>query len=218
MKKVAVGYYRVSTGKQGITGLGLDAQQSMVRSWASANGYELTNEFIEVKSGIKNSSKRPELNKALQTSKRTKCALIVAKLDRIGRKSSFIHELIDHKVNFIALDMPNPGGVMSSMTKAMIRQMGVFAELERDMASERTTAALQSLKSRGVVLGVHTHQSPDMNAAARRNIATANVRWATVIPIIMKSHKDGNGIREIARELNMIPMQVSRIIKRNAVG
>jgi len=217
MKKLAVGYYRVSTGKQGITGLGLDAQQLMVRNWASTNGYELTDEFIEVKSGIKSSSKRPELKKALDASKRNKCALIVAKLDRIGRKSAFIHDLIDHRVNFVALDMPNPGGVMSSMTKAMIRQMGVFAELERDMASDRTKAALQSLKSRGVLLGVHTHKNPDFCRQARKNVATALDRWADAAPTIMKLKQDGLSIRAIAANVDLHATQVVRIIKRSTV-
>ena len=221
-QKRAVAYYRVSTGKQGITGLGLDAQQSMVRAWALANGYELIREFIEVKTGSKGtyntSSRRPELHKALQSSKLDKCALIVAKLDRIGRKSLFINELIEYKVNFIALDMPNPGGVMSSATKAMIRTLGAMAEYERDMASERTKAALKSLKERGLPLGVHTHINPDFNRQAIANKVAANVRWANIIPSVMMLQHDGLSIRAIATNLNLHATQVARIIKRNPVA
>gem|GEM_PF-3892601 len=195
--------------------MGLDAQQSVVRAWASASGYELIQELNEVKSGSKGSSKRPQLNKALQISKTDKCALIVAKLDRIGRKSLFINELIEHKVNFIALDMPNPGGVMSSATKAMIRTLASFAEYERDMASERTKAALQSLRERGLPLGVHTHINPNFNRLAQTNVAVALDRWKDVTPNVLQLHSEGKNLSVIARELKLFPMQVSRIIKRN---
>jgi len=93
-----------------------------------------------------------------------------------------------------------------------------MAEYERDMASERTKAALKSLKERGLPLGVHTHINPDFNRQAIANKVAANVRWANIIPSVMMLQHDGLSIRAIATNLNLHATQVARIIKRNPVA
>lgn len=211
--KCAIAYIRVSTSKQGITGLGLESQRDMINAFANANGYNITQWFVEVKSGSK-SSNRPELNKALKVADQTKCSLMVAKLDRIGRKLGFINNLLEKRVKFVALDMPNANdsGEMSSATKAMIRTLASFAEYERDLISERTSAALQVAKARGIKLGTHG------TTLAAANRAEAVKRANDLAPRIKELKDQGRSIRSIAALLDMHPTQVARTLKYLSVN
>ena len=142
MKKY-VAYYRVSTQKQGASGLGLEAQQRSVRGYVQGNG-QLIAEYTEIESGKK--SDRPEFLKAKEHARITKSILVIAKLDRLSRDVAFIANLMKADVDFIACDMPHAN-------KLTIQIMAVIAENEREMISQRTKDALKSAKERGVKLG-----------------------------------------------------------------
>ena len=143
MKK-AITYYRVSTGRQAESGLGIDAQIKAVRDFATANNYDLEREYIEIESGKNNA--RPVLKRVLRQCKKTRATLLVAKLDRMSRNVNFITGLLESGVDFKAVDVP--GG-----EKFVVHIMAAVAEHERDQISKRTTLALQAAKARGVELG-----------------------------------------------------------------
>lgn len=145
MKK-AIPYYRVSTERQGNSGLGLEAQQKSIKDYASFHQLELLTEFTEIESGGNN--RRPILHQALEECKRTKAILLIAKLDRLGRNVAFISKLMESDVDFVAVDNPNAN-------KLMVHIMAAFAEYERDQISKRTKEALAAAKNRGVELGVN---------------------------------------------------------------
>src|SRR4051812_45725109 len=121
-----VAYFRVSTDRQGQSGLGLEAQRAAVATYLNGGSWELLAEFTEVESGKR--SDRPELLKALAYCKRHKATLVIAKLDRLSRNLAFIANLLEAGTEFIACDNPNA-------TKAFIQMMGVFAEHEREQIS-----------------------------------------------------------------------------------
>src|SRR6185369_13986627 len=139
-----VAYYRVSTAKQGASGLGLDAQRSAVTDYLDGGNWQLAAEFVEVESGRKND--RPELAKALATCRRTGAALIIAKLDRLARNVAFVSNLMEAGVEFTAVDFP-------TANRLTIHILAAVAEHEREMISARTKAALAAAKARGTKLG-----------------------------------------------------------------
>ncbi len=141
MKYVA--YYRVSTAKQGKSGLGLEAQKETVRAFVDKEG-ELIGEYVEVQSGRKDN--REELWKAIRVAKEQKAKIVIARLDRFSRKVSFISGIMDQGVSLVVAEMPH----------ASEFQLHIFAALaqeERRLISERTKAALAQAKKRGVTLG-----------------------------------------------------------------
>jgi DNA invertase Pin-like site-specific DNA recombinase len=140
-----VAYYRVSTKRQGQSGLGLEAQQAAVEQHIKSAGGNLVASFKEVESGRKDN--RPELKEALAEAKIENAIVIIAKLDRLGRRASYILRLIDESgVNFHICDMPNAD-------KLCITVLAAVAEREAENISKRTKAALAALKARGVKLG-----------------------------------------------------------------
>ncbi|WP_420418333.1 recombinase family protein [Pacificispira sp.] len=143
-EKTFVAYYRVSTDRQGRSGLGLEAQRESVERYLSACGGDLLNSFIEVESGSK--KQRPELESALAECRRKKATLIIAKLDRLARNVHFISGLMESRVEFVAADNPHAN-------RLMVHMLAAFAEHEREMISQRTKAALAAAKARGVQLG-----------------------------------------------------------------
>lgn len=136
--KRAVTYYRVSTKRQGESGLGLESQKQSVLDFAKNNDYVLIGEFTEIESGKRNN--RPVLQKALAQCRKDSTILLIAKLDRLGRNVAFISALMESGVEFKAVDNPYAG-------KLLVHIMAAFAEHERDRISERTTRVLQSLLS-----------------------------------------------------------------------
>lgn len=200
-------YLRVSTQQQGESGLGLEAQRAAVQAFAQDN---VVAEYVEVESGANND--RPQLALALAHAKRAKATLLVAKLDRLARNVLFIAQLMNAKVDFVAVDMPHAN-------KAMLQMMAVFAEMERDMISQRTKAALAAAKARGVKLG-----SPDYAALAAARTAAAGRRNAQAAEIARSMQVDGKTLVEIASALqakgiktamgkpNWSPKQVSRLL------
>jgi DNA invertase Pin-like site-specific DNA recombinase len=141
-----VAYYRVSTIRQGLSGLGLDAQREAVNYYLIVNNGTLLDQITEVESGKK--AQRPELHKAIELCRKSGATLLIAKVDRLARNVAFIANLLESGVRFIAIDMPNADRFMLHVYAAM-------AEEEGRRISERTRAALASAKARGVKLGTN---------------------------------------------------------------
>src|SRR3954466_11391511 len=135
-----VAYYRVSTAKQGASGLGLEAQREAVAGYLNGGNWQLAAEFTEVESGRKND--RPELAKALAMCRRIGATLIIAKLDRLARNVAFVSNLMESGVEFVAADFPQAN-------RLTIHILAAVAEHEREMISARTKAALAAAKARG---------------------------------------------------------------------
>jgi DNA invertase Pin-like site-specific DNA recombinase len=158
MKNQAVAYYRVSTTRQGESGLGLEAQRETVRRFAASRGMEIVGHFTEVESGKVND--RPELNNAITVAKKNDATLLVAKLDRLSRSALFVLQLIDRAdVEFVCCDLPE----CSRLTLSLF---AVLAEHERTLISQRTKAALAAAKARGTKLG-SSHPSRDVPRQVR---------------------------------------------------
>lgn len=138
-----VGYYRVSTREQGKSGLGLEAQSTAVRAHLCPSD-SLEGEFTEIESG--SVAGRPQLSAALDLCRKRKAVLLIARLDRLARNVRFISQLMESGVDFIAVDMP-------TANKLTIHIIAAIAEHEKDLISQRTKAALDAAKRRGVKLG-----------------------------------------------------------------
>ncbi len=174
-------YYRVSTERQGQSGLGLDAQRSAVAAYAV--GKELSGEFVEVESGRKDN--RPHLSAALALCRRKRAVLVIAKLDRLARSVAFISNLMESGVEFVAVDMPQAN-------RLTLHILAAVAEHEREMISQRTRAALSAAKMRGTRLG--NPQPGAMKASAAASANAARFR-AGVLPLIHTRHAEGRSLR-----------------------
>jgi len=139
-----IAYYRVSTKRQGRSGLGLEAQEAAVRDFLNGGNWRLVKEFTEIESGKR--TDRPQLEKAFQACRVYGAKLIIAKLDRLARNVAFISNLMESGVEFEAVDFPQAN-------RLTIHIMAAMAEHEAKMISERTKAALAAAKRRGVKLG-----------------------------------------------------------------
>ena len=192
--KSYIAYYRVSTAKQGKSGLGLESQQATVRQFAGMN--EIISEYTEIESG--KNDKRPELIKALEHAKKTGATLLIAKLDRLSRNASFIFQLRDSSVNFVACDIPEA----NSLT------IGIFALLaqqERELISERTKKALQAKKERGFKLGTPenlTATARDKSIEVRTNKALNNENTTKAIALLSALKNQNLSLRQLATKLN----------------
>ena len=176
-----IAYYRVSTQKQGESGLGLEAQQSSVRQFVATRGGELLDEFTEVESGRKN--RRPQLDAALTRVKESGGLLLVAKLDRLTRNVAFLATLMDAKVKFKAVDTPDAD-------EFTVHILSAVAQREAQLISSRTKSALMALKARGVALG----NASNFTAASRQRGADATRRKA-------QEHLGNKQARRMARLL-----------------
>lgn len=139
-----IAYYRVSTAKQGRSGLGLEAQRTAVRSFLNGGDWELVEEFTEIETGKRDD--RPKLVEALRYAELSNCTLIVAKLDRLSRDAAFLMTLQKSNVKIKFADMPFADDMMIGI-------MAVIAQWEREQISARTKAALTAVKARGTKLG-----------------------------------------------------------------
>jgi DNA invertase Pin-like site-specific DNA recombinase len=193
MKGKFVAYYRVSTTKQGINGLGMDAQKKSVRDYLNGGKWKLIAEFAEVETGKR--SDRQELAKAIALCRKERATLVIAKLDRLARNAAFLLNLRDGGVDFVAVDMPHAD-------KFTVGIMALVAEKERDMISQRTKDGLAAAKRRGTKLG-----NPRPRRAAKRaaeaNVERANTYAEGLVPVIQEI-KDAHvtSLRQIARCLN----------------
>jgi DNA invertase Pin-like site-specific DNA recombinase len=163
-----VAYYRVSTARQGMSGLGLDAQREAVARYLNGGEWELVGEFTETETGKGANAleKRPQLRAALELCKRRGATLIIAKLDRLARNVHFVSGLLETGCDFVAADMPQAN-------KVMIQMHAVMAEWERDQISKRTKDALAAAKARGVKLGTAGAANLKPNVEARQRAADA---------------------------------------------
>jgi DNA invertase Pin-like site-specific DNA recombinase len=183
-----VAYYRVSTERQGKSGLGLEAQQEAVRSYLNGGAWTLVEEFTEVESGKKND--RPQLEAAKASAKKHKATLVIAKLDRLARNMAFIAKLMDEGCDFIAVDNPHA-------TRLTLHILAAVAEHERLMISERTKSALAAAKARGKALGTNGRK------LAATNKAQAAARLAPLADRLRSLRDQGLSIRWIAECLNV---------------
>lgn len=220
-----VSYYRVSTEKQGKSGLGLDAQRDAVKRYAASEGKELIDEFVEVESGKKDD--RPQLRQALDLCELTGTRLVIAKLDRLSRNVAFLANLMESGVKFTAADNPQAN-------ELTIHILAAVAQEERRAISFRTKAALAAAKAKGVKLG-----NPKLDEArSKRNVqesvrkanearvSAANERAIKVMKAIEKAREDGAAsLQAIADYLNNTAIKtprganwtraaVARVIKR----
>src|SRR5205807_6361464 len=145
----AVAYYRVSTARQGKSGLGIEAQKAAIQRFAEAEGIELVGEHVEVETGKGADAleRRPELAAALAQARKAKCPVLVAKLDRLSRDVHFISGLMAHRVPFVVADLG------ADADPFMLHLYAALAEKERTLISARTRAALAAKKAQGVKLG-----------------------------------------------------------------
>lgn len=213
MSTIYVAYYRVSTKKQGESGLGLEAQHESVAKFVK-DPNTILSAFTEIESG-KSHYNRPELEKAISLCLSTGATLIVAKLDRLARNVAFISQLMESKVRFVACDMPEA----NTLT---IHIIAACAEHERNLISRRTKDALKAAKARGVKLGnPNLHLARQKAASAPRHYRTVPL---SVIELIKEKRKtcslqfiadylNNLGIRTIKNML-WTATAVSRVLER----
>jgi len=201
--KTYVAYYRVSTQRQGTSGLGLEAQQAAARDYTSRGAVVLA-EFVEVESGKKDN--RPQLMAAIAAAQAAGATLLIAKLDRLSRNASFIFALRDAGVDFVCADMPDA----NTMT---IGIFAVLAQHERELISRRTRDALTAKKARGEQLGTPgnlTLEARERGLLTRQENARqhrSNVQAARLSALLQSQ---GLSLRQIANELNATGYQTRR--------
>lgn len=192
-----VAYYRVSTQRQGRSGLGLDAQRSAVRDYLNGGEWTLVSEFTEIESGKLN--ERPELAKALAACRIHGATLVIAKLDRLSRDAHFLIGLSKGGVEFTATDMPNAN-------RLTVGIMALVAQQEREAISSRTKAALAAAKARGTRLGRPENLSNRLGGVSQSaDIRRENSRKfsADIAPVLEEATKAGAmSLRSIAAWLN----------------
>src|SRR5262245_30540482 len=201
-----VSYLRVSTKRQGESGLGLEAQRASVEAFLNGGRWQLIQEHVEVESG-KDDHNRPALHSALETCKVYGATLVIAKLDRLSRDAHFLLGLQKAGVKFIAADMPEANEMVVGM-------MALVAQAERRMISERTKAALAMAKQRGVKLGKPKgHQIPSDLTTRKRGAATnaANADdFAKLIQPLLDGELAGLSANTAAVELNRRGVRTAR--------
>ena len=226
-----VSYVRVSTEKQGASGLGMEGQQAAIEAYSKQTGGSVLAHYVEVESGKR--SDRPELARALAHAKRAKAVLVVAKLDRLARNVAFLSRLLESGTEFVACDNP-------SANKLTLHILSAVAEAEAKSISERTKAALAAAKARGQSLGsarpghwegreerrlAGALAGAKAGAVARKQLA--DEAYADLLPIVQQYRSEGASLREIAGKLNgegyttrrgkpFSAMTVQRILDRNA--
>ena len=194
MTTPAVAYYRVSTAKQGQSGLGLEAQQAAVLAYARGKGLEISAEFTEVETGTRK-RRRPQLEAALDQTRRIGGVLLIAKLDRLARNVAVVATLMESSVRFVAVDMPEADNLT-------IHVMAAVAEREAQLISARTKAALAARKARGLKLGKPenlTAEARQAGSAASKARAISDMR--TVAAYAGALRGQGLSLRAIAAQL-----------------
>lgn len=220
-----VSYLRVSTDKQGTSGLGLEAQRQAVAAYLNGGDWAIVGEFVEVESG--RNSERPVLAQALATARLHRVPLVVAKVDRLTRSLAFLTRLIEAGVDVRFCDLPKIEGPAG---RFMLQQMAAIAELEAGMISKRTKEALAAAKARGVRLG--GYRGAKIGDAARaagraKLVERSNARAADLAPVIVELRDIGvTSYAGIARALSdrgiptsrgarkWTPTQVARVIAK----
>lgn len=197
-QKKYVSYIRVSTQRQGQSGLGLEAQQAKVAEYLTQRGGILIGEFREIESGTK--ADREELDKALKLARLEGATLLIAKLDRLARNVAFIANLLEARVEIAACDLPDGN-------KFTFQIMAAVAEQEARSISERTISALKAAKARGTKLGF---SNPNRKDQVRSAALSAKVRKDAARnfslkhgPKLLTQRKSGETFKAIAEGLNV---------------
>jgi DNA invertase Pin-like site-specific DNA recombinase len=197
-----VAYLRVSTARQGQSGLGLEGQRAAIAGYCASNGTTVSREFLEVESGKRND--RAVLRDALLYAKRTRSRLVIGKLDRLARNVAFIANLMESDVDFVALDVPGAN-------RLMLHVMASVAEAEGRATSDRTIAALREAKARGVKLGAADPRSRNLTPEAASKGAPlgakamrekARAHYAEAIPVVIAFREIGLSFAAIAESMN----------------
>lgn len=200
-----VAYIRVSTAGQGKSGLGIEAQRQAIARFAEVEGFEIAAEHIEVETGkgAHALDRRPVLAAALAEAKRLRCAVVVAKLDRLSRDVAFIAGLMAQRVPFVVAELG------SGVDPFVLHLYAALAEKERAMISARTTAALAAAKAKGTRLG-----NPNIGEAQAKGTASTKASAdrfaANVLPLILPLKAEGATLRQIADELNARGVETAR--------
>jgi len=196
-----IAYYRVSTGRQGKSGLGLEAQREAVKTYLNGGDWQIVAEFTEIESGKR--SDRPELEKALAAARMHRASLVVSKVDRLTRSVAFLSRLLEAGVDVRFADLP---AIEGATGRFMLQQMVAVAELEAGLISTRTKAALAAAKKRGKKLGGNRGVAPSakMHKASRKAIQErADQRASDIGPAIKALKAAGaTSLRAIAEGLN----------------
>lgn len=197
-----VSYFRVSTARQGISGLGLEAQKEAVASYLQAAGGKLISEFTEIETGTgaRGLAKRPQLKAALDLCKNSGSVLIIAKLDRLARNVFFVSGLMEARVRFIACDLPEAN-------ELTLHIMSAFAEHEAKRISQRTKEALAAAKRRGVKLGVTGPANLRRNIEERRLAADFFV--GKLRGVVAGFKAAGMSQRRMVEELNALGIRTA---------
>jgi DNA invertase Pin-like site-specific DNA recombinase len=223
-----IAYLRVSTDRQGKSGLGLAAQAAAIAQHVTQAGCELLATYTEVETGKRDTlENRPELRNAIAHSKRTRATLVVAKLDRLARSVAVTSLLHQSGIDFVCVDNP-------SANRLTVQILSAVAEAEAQSISDRTKAALAAYKNRGGKLGASLPQCRKLtledrkkgaNHAGQRHTQLAKEAYTDLSPVILDLRHSGHSLRAVARLLNgqghttrrnkaWNPMQVKRVLER----
>ena len=194
-----VAYLRVSTQKQGYSGLGLEAQKEIIQKYLSHKNPIA--EYIEIESGRKTDRGRPKLKEALELCRKTGAKLIVAKLDRLARNVAFLSQLLESDVDIVFCDFPQAN-------KMVLHILAAISQYEAELVATRTKQALAAKKARGAVLGNPDHLLDNLNSAIAKSVETNkrkaeenpnNKRAAAMLKVLAK---EGKTLQEMADYLN----------------
>lgn len=206
MKRAAVAYIRVSTAQQGRSGLGIEAQRAAIARFAEAESFEIVGEHVEVETGKGSDAldRRPQLGAALAEARRHKCAVVVAKLDRLSRDVAFVAGLMAQRIPFIVTELG------ADADPFMLHIYAALAEKERAMIAARTKSALAAAKAKGVSLGNRTNLADAQAKGAATGKANADRFAAAILPMIRDARSSGASLRAIADMLNARGVQTAR--------
>ena len=202
-----ISYIRVSTGKQGKCGLGIEAQRQAIARFAAAEGCEVLAEVVEVETGKGTDAldRRPKLAEALAKARKSKAAVVVAKLCRLSRDVAFISGLMAQRVPFIGAELG------ADVDPFMLHIYAALAEKERRLIADRTRAALAAKKARGAKLGNRTNLGEASTKGASANRASADAFAANVLPVVSQIQASGlTTLRAIANALNARGIRTAR--------
>ena len=194
-----VAYLRVSTQKQGYSGLGLEAQKDIIQNYLSDKNPIA--EYIEIESGRKTDRGRPKLKEALDLCRKTGAKLIVAKLDRLARNVAFLSQLLESDVDIVFCDFPQAN-------KMVLHILAAISQYEAELVATRTKQALAAKKARGAVLGNPDHLLENLDSAIAKSVETNkrkaeenpnNKRAAAMLKVLAK---EGKTLQEMADYLN----------------
>ncbi len=203
----AVPYYRVSTARQGRSGLGIEAQRTVVTRFAEAEGITLLAEHVEIETGKGSDAldRRPKLAAALAVARSAKCPVLVAKLDRLSRDVAFVSGLMAQRVPFIVAELG------ANADPFMLHLYAALAEKERRLIGERTRAALSARKAQGASLGNHSNPSQAAALGRETQISEADRFAANVLPVVRTIERSGaTSLAAIAEALNNLGIRSAR--------